>query len=60
MKHPTPKIRMMAIRYLGYSDPSVAIPLLQEMLSDHDPDVRAEALSSLMNFQDSNIGPLLR
>src|SRR4030066_2418200 len=39
LKHPAPKLRILAIQYLEKVDPSVAIPLLQETLSDQDPDV---------------------
>ena len=60
LKHPSPKIRMMAVQYLKHGHPSVAIPLLQEVLSDHDSDVRAEGLSSLANFEDPIVTALLR
>src|SRR3989339_1874426 len=52
LKHPDSKVKVLAIRYLERSDPSVAIPLLQEALSDRDSGVRLEALSSLMKFND--------
>jgi len=60
LKHSDPKVRTLAIQYLGNGDPSVAIPLIQEMLSDQDPRVRAEALYSLMKFQDPIVGTLIR
>jgi HEAT repeat protein len=60
LEHPDPKARILAIRYLENSDPSVTLPLLQEVLFDKDPEVRIQALSSLIKFKDSNIFPLLK
>jgi HEAT repeat protein len=60
LKHPDPKVRILAIQYLEKSDPSSAIPLLQEVLSDRDPAVRAQTLLSLTKFQDPVVCPLLR
>jgi HEAT repeat protein len=60
LKHPDPKVRILAIRYLEKSIPSIAIPLLQEVLVDQDPSVRTQALSSLIRFQDPIICPLLK
>jgi HEAT repeat protein len=49
LKHPDPMVRMMAIKYyLKKSYPSIPMGLLQEILSDQDPDVRAQALGSLI------------
>jgi HEAT repeat protein len=60
LEHPDPKARILAIRYLENSDPSITLPLLQEVLFDKDPEVRIQALSSLIKFKNSNIFPLLK
>ena len=60
LKHPDPKVRILAIQYLEKSDSSTVIPLLQEVLSDQDPSVRAQALSSLIKFQDPVVCPVLK
>ena len=60
LEHPDPKARILAIRYLENSDPSITLPLLQEVLFDKDPEVRIQALASLIKFKDSNIFPLLK
>ena len=60
LEHPDPKVRISAIQYLEKSDPSIALPLLQEMLSDQDPDVRVQALSSLVKFRNRNLISMLK
>jgi HEAT repeat protein len=60
LKHPDPKVRILSIQYLEKSDPSIAIPLLQEVLPDQDPSVRIQVLSSLTKFQDPIVCPLLK
>jgi len=60
LEHPDPKVRISAIQYLEKCDPSIGLPLLQEMVSDQDPDVRAQAISSLVKFRDPNSFSLLR
>jgi HEAT repeat protein len=60
LEHPDPKARILAIRYLENSDPSIALPLLQEVLFDKDPEVRVQALSSLIRFENSNSFPYLK
>lgn len=60
LKHPDPKVRILVIQYLEKSDPSIAIPLLQEVLPDQDPAVRAQVLSSLTKFQDPLVCPLFK
>jgi HEAT repeat protein len=60
LEHPDPKARILAIRYLEHLDPSITLPLLQEVLFDKDPEVRIQALASLIKFKDSNILPLLK
>jgi HEAT repeat protein len=60
LESPDPKARILAIRYLENSDPSTALPLLQEVLFDKEPEVRMQALASLIKFKDSKILPLLK
>jgi HEAT repeat protein len=61
LKHPDPKVRVLAIRYyLEKSYPAIPISLLQEILSDRDPEVRAEALRSLIKFRSPVVSPLLK
>ena len=60
LEHPDPKARILAIRYLENSDPTITLPLLQKVLFDKDPEVRIQALASLIKFKDSNILPLLK
>jgi HEAT repeat protein len=61
LKHPDPKVRILAIRYyLEKSYPSIPVALLQEILSDRDPEVRAKALHSLIKFRSPIISPLLK
>jgi HEAT repeat protein len=60
LNHPDPKVRVVAIQYVGRIDSSIAIPLLQQKLSDQDLEVRVQALRSLIQFRDPAIGPLLK
>ncbi len=61
LKNPDSKIRILAIKYyLEKSYPSIPLSLLQEILSDPDANVRAEALQSLIKFRGSIISPLLK
>jgi HEAT repeat protein len=61
LKHSDPQVRILAIRYyLEKSYPSIPLSLLQEILSDQDPDVRAQALHSLIKFRSPIIFPLFR
>jgi HEAT repeat protein len=61
LKHPDPKIRILAIKYyLEKSYPSIPLSLLQEILSDKDPDVRAQVLRSLIKFRSPIISPFLK
>jgi HEAT repeat protein len=61
MKNPDSKVRILAVRYyLEKSYPSIPMSLLQEILSDQDPDVRAEALRSLIKFKSPIVSPLLK
>ena len=50
----------MAIQYLEKGAPSAAIPLLQETLSDQDPDVRAQAILALIKLKDPDLNRLLK
>jgi HEAT repeat protein len=61
LKNPDSKVRILAIKYyLEKSYPSIPLSVLQEILSDRDPNVRAEALQSLIKFRSSIISPLLK
>jgi HEAT repeat protein len=61
LKNPDSKVRILAIKYyLEKSYPSIPLSLLQEILSDRDPNVRAEALQSLIKFREPIISPLLK
>jgi HEAT repeat protein len=61
LKNPDSKVRILAIKYyLEKSYPSIPLSLLQEILSDRDPDVRAEALRSLIKFKSPIVSPLLK
>jgi len=61
LKHPDPKVRMLAVKfYLEQSHLSIAMPLLQEILSDSDSRVRAEALSTLIAFGNPIVSPFLK
>ncbi len=61
LKHPDPQVRLLAIRYyLEKTYPSIPLSLLQEILSDRDPEVRAQALRSLIRFRNPIVSPLLR
>lgn len=61
LKHPDPKVRMLAVKYyLEKSHLSIPMPLLQEILSDSDAGVRAEALSTLITFDSPIISPFLK
>ena len=60
LKHPDPKIRILAIRFLEKMDPPLVTSLLQEALSDRDPDVRAQAILALIKFRSPDIKPSLK
>jgi len=61
LRHPDPQVRILAIRYyLEKTYPSIPLSLLQEILSDRDPEVRAQALRSLIRFRSPIISPLFR
>jgi HEAT repeat protein len=61
LRHPDPQVRILAIRYyLEKSYPSIPLSLLQEILSDRDPDVRVQVLRSLIKFRSPIISPLLK
>ena len=61
LRHPDPQVRILAIRYyLEKAYPSIPLSLLQEILSDRDPEVRAQALRSLIRFRNPIVSPLLK
>jgi len=61
LKHPDPQVRLWAIRYyLEKSFPSIPMSLLQEILSDEDPEVRAQALRTLIKFRNPIVSSLLK
>jgi HEAT repeat protein len=61
LKHPDSKVRVLAIRYyIEKSYPAIPISILQEILSDRDAEVRAEALRSLIKFRSPIVSPLLK
>lgn len=61
LKNPDPRVRILATKYyLEKSYPSIPLSILQEILSDQDPSVRAEALHSLVKFRGSIVSPLLK
>jgi HEAT repeat protein len=61
LKNPDSRVRILAIKYyLEKTYPSIPLSVLQEILSDRDPGVRAEALQSLIKFRGAIISPLLK
>ena len=61
LKHSDPCVRLWATRfYLEKSFPSVPMSLLQEILSDEDPEVRTQALRSLIRFRNPIVSSLLK
>ncbi len=61
LKHTDPKVRILAVKYyLEKSHLSITLDLLREILSDPDPDVRAEALSTLITFGSPIVSPFLK
>jgi len=61
LRHPDPKVRSLAVKfYLENSHLCIEMPLLQEILSDSDSGIRAEALSILIAFGNSIISPFLK
>jgi HEAT repeat protein len=61
LKNPDPKVRILAVRYyVEKSCPSIPLSLLQEILSDRDPDVRGQGLRSLIRFRSPIVAPFLK
>src|SRR4030066_1166166 len=61
LRHPDPQVRILAIRYyLEKSYPSIPMSLLQEILSDRDPDVRVQVLRSLIKFRSPIVSPFFK
>ncbi len=61
LRHPDPKVRSLAAQYyIEKANLSITLPLLQEILEDEDPHVRAQALSSLIKLGNPIISPFLK
>lgn len=61
LRHPDSKIRLLAVTYyLGKTYPLIPMGLLQEILSDKDPEVRAQVLRSLIKFRSPFLSSLLK
>ena len=60
LKHPDPKVKILAIQYLERSEPSIALPLLQDILSDRDAGVRAQALNALIKLRNPVVPSLVK
>jgi HEAT repeat protein len=61
LKHPDPKVRVLAIKYyLERSYPSIPMSILQEILTDRDPKIRAQVLCFLIKFRSPILAPLLK
>lgn len=61
MKHPDPKVRIFGIKfYIEKKYPSLSVSVLQEILSDSDPDIRAQALRSLIQFRSPIVSPFFK
>jgi HEAT repeat protein len=60
LKHPDPKIRIMAIRFMQKAGLEPSSLLLQETLSDPDPEVRLEAIRFMTKLEPSLEPSLLK
>jgi len=61
LQHPDAQVRLCAIKYyLEKSFPAIPMSLLQEILSDEDPEIRVQALRSLIKFRNPIICSLLK
>ena len=60
LKHPDPKVKILAIQYLERSELSIALPLLQDILSDRDAGVRAQALNALIKLRNPVVPSLVK
>ena len=60
LRHDDPRIRILSLQYLEKVEAHVAVPLLQEGVSDPNPEVRSQAVRSLIKFRDPGMNPLLR
>ncbi len=61
LKHPDPKIRILALRYLEKEEASSsAASLLQNALSDPNAEVRAQAILALARFKGPETNLLLK
>jgi HEAT repeat protein len=61
LKHPDPKVRTLAIKYyLEKSFPSIPMSLFQEIMSDGEAEVRAQALRSFIKFKSPIVPSFLK
>jgi HEAT repeat protein len=60
LKHPDPKVKILAIQYLEKCELSIALPLLQDILSDRDAGVRAQALNALIKLRNPVVPSLVK
>lgn len=55
LKHPESNVRILAIRFLKKCEPTVSIPLIENVLNDPNPDVRNHCLKALIELKDPNL-----
>lgn len=60
LKHSDPNVRILAIKFLEKSKPSIGIPLIEEILNDQDSTVKAHALNTLIKFNAPKIQQILK
>jgi AAA family ATP:ADP antiporter len=61
--HESPAVRVRALGVLGgafSNEASRWLPLIQRLMADEDPDVRAAAVAALANVQDQQVANLAR
>jgi AAA family ATP:ADP antiporter len=61
--HPSPAVRARALHALGAVAPEIVeqwLPLIQRMITDESPEVRAAAISALVNLRHEQTTDLLR
>lgn len=55
LKHPDPNVRILAIKFLKKCEPTISIPLIENVLNDPNPDVRNHCLKALVELKDPNL-----